>query len=83
MTSGSLRRFPGADACIEQSFAMFDDDRLNPNGYVLGGSEGILTTADAARANPLYTEPPTAYLYYLASFAQAIHRLDLPGPESG
>lgn len=60
---------PWTDACIKQSFAMFDN-LIQSKGYVLGGTQRILTTTDAGGVNPLYTEPPTAYMYYLASFAQ-------------
>jgi alpha-glucoside transport system substrate-binding protein len=38
---------------------------------VLGGSQRIIATGDDTGADPLYTDPPTAYLCYLASFAQA------------
>jgi alpha-glucoside transport system substrate-binding protein len=46
------------------------DQIVQTKGYVLRGSQGILATTDANGAYPLYTDPPTAYLYYLASFAQ-------------
>jgi alpha-glucoside transport system substrate-binding protein len=58
------------DACIKQSFEMFDKI-VQTEGYVLGGSQGILATTDANGTYPLYTDPPTAYMDYLASFAQA------------
>ena len=61
---------PWTDACIRQSFGMFDKI-VQTKGYVLGGAQRILSTTDANGADPLYTEPPTAYMYYLASFAQA------------
>jgi alpha-glucoside transport system substrate-binding protein len=61
---------PWTDACIERSFDRFDAI-LRTKGYVLGGSRRILATGDDAGADPLYTQPPEAYLYYLASFAQA------------
>jgi len=60
---------PWTDACIKQSFRMFNKI-VQTKGYVLGGSRGILTTTDADGGNPLYSKPPTAYMYYLASFAQ-------------
>jgi len=61
---------PWTDACIKQSFDMFDEI-VQTKGYVLGGSQGIFATTDANGTYPLYTDPPTAYMYYLASFAQA------------
>jgi alpha-glucoside transport system substrate-binding protein len=61
---------PWTDACIKQSFEMFDEI-VQAKGYVLGGSQGIFTTTDASGTYPLYTDPPAAYMYYLASFAQA------------
>jgi alpha-glucoside transport system substrate-binding protein len=61
---------PWTDACIRQSFEMFEKI-IQTQGYVLGGSQGILATTDANGTFPLYTDPPTAYMYYLASFAQA------------
>jgi alpha-glucoside transport system substrate-binding protein len=60
---------PWTDACIKQSFELFDTIIHTP-GYVLGGNQGILTTTDSSGAYPMNTDPPTAYMYYLASFAQ-------------
>ncbi len=61
---------PWTDTCIKQSFEMFNEI-VQSKGYVLGGSQGILTTTDANGTYPLYTDPPEAYMDYLASFAQA------------
>lgn len=61
---------PWTDACIKQSFEMFVEI-VQTEGYVLGGSPGILATSDANGVSPLYSDPPRAYMYYLASFAQA------------
>ena len=63
-------RIPWTDACIKRSFDMFVTIVQTP-GYVLGGSDGILGTSDAEGSYPMYSKPPTAYMYYLASFAQA------------
>ena len=75
---------PWTDACIKQSFEMFDAI-VQTKGYVLGGAEGILTTGDANGGNPLYVTPPMAYMYYLSSIAQgfiAAQYPDLkPGPD--
>ena len=46
-------------------------DIVSTEGYVLGGSQRIVATGDDVGADPLYTDPPTAYLCYLPSFAQA------------
>jgi alpha-glucoside transport system substrate-binding protein len=61
---------PWTDACIKQSFEMFDQI-VQTEGYVLGGSQGIFGTTDANGTYPLYSDPPAAYMDYLASFAQA------------
>ncbi len=63
-------QIPWTDPCVKQSFDMFDTIAQTP-GYVLGGSEGILGSSDAEGSYPMYSDPPTAYMYYLASFAQA------------
>jgi alpha-glucoside transport system substrate-binding protein len=58
------------DSCIKQSFEMFATI-IHTLGYVLGGNEAILSRSDADGSYPLYSNPPTAYMYYMASFAQA------------
>ena len=63
-------QIPWTDPCIAASFDRFETIVQTP-GYVLGGSEGILGTSDAEGSYPMYTDPPTAYMYALASFAQA------------
>jgi alpha-glucoside transport system substrate-binding protein len=63
-------QIPWTDACVKQSFEMFETIVHTP-GYVLRGSLGILGTSDAEGSYPMYSDPPTAYMYYLASFAQA------------
>jgi alpha-glucoside transport system substrate-binding protein len=73
---------PWTDACIEQSFEMFDKI-VHKKGYVLGGSQGILSTTDANGTYPLYADPPTAYMYYLASFAQAFIASKYPDLDPG
>jgi alpha-glucoside transport system substrate-binding protein len=60
---------PWTDACIRQSFDMFTRI-IRTKGYVRGGAQGIVSTTDADGASTLYTNPPGAYMYYLASFAQ-------------
>lgn len=61
---------PWTDPCIRTSFDRFDQLVQKPR-YVVGGAQGILSTTDAAGSYPMYTDPPTAYMYYMASFAQA------------
>jgi alpha-glucoside transport system substrate-binding protein len=73
---------PWTDACIKQSFGMFNEI-VQKKGYVLGGSQGILTTTDANGTYPLYTDPPTAYMYYFASFAQAFIASKYPNLHPG
>ncbi len=75
-------QIPWTDACIRKSFDLFDNLVQTP-GYVLGGSQGILTTTDSDGANPLYTQPPKAYMYYLASFAQAFIASQYPNLNPG
>ena len=70
------------DACIKQSFGLFAK-LVATKGYVLGGSERILATGDDVAADPLYADPPTAYMCYLASFAQAFIAAHHPDLEPG
>lgn len=58
------------DTCIRQSFDRFDTIVHTP-GYVLGGNDTILGSSDSEGSYPMYADPPTAYMYYMASFAQA------------
>ena len=74
---------PWTDACIKQSFDMFADDRLRRRDTCSAAASGILATADDVGADPLYTDPPTAYLYYLASFAQAFIAANYPDLDPG
>jgi alpha-glucoside transport system substrate-binding protein len=60
---------PWTDPCVRGAFDRFIALVTTP-GYVLGGTEGILTTSDADGVLPLYTEPPSAAMYPMASFAQ-------------
>jgi len=73
---------PWTQACIRQSFEMFTRI-ISTEGYVLGGSQRITTTGDDVAADPLYTDPPTAYMCYLPSFAQAFIAANHPGLEPG
>ncbi len=63
-------RIPWTDPCVAGAFDTFETI-VNTPGYVNGGTAGILATGDADGSYPMYTDPPTAYMYYLASFAQA------------
>lgn len=73
---------PWTDPCITQAFERFDQVVQTP-GFVLGGAQGILSTSDSAGAYPLYTDPPTAYLYPMASFAQAFIAAQYPDLTAG
>ena len=73
---------PWTQTCVKQSFEMFTRIVSTP-GYVLGGSQRIISTGDDVAADPLYTDPPTAYICYLASFAQAFIAARHPDLEPG
>jgi alpha-glucoside transport system substrate-binding protein len=73
---------PWTDECIKQSFDMFIKI-VSTEGYVRGGSQRIIATGDDVAADPLYAEPPTAYMCYLASFAQAFIAASHPDLEPG
>lgn len=61
---------PWTDPCVDGAFERFDGV-VHHEGYVLGGIDGILDTTDAAGSYPMYTDPPTAYMYPMSSFARA------------
>lgn len=61
---------PWTDPCIRRSFELFDAVVQTP-GFVLGGVPGALATTDAEGADPVYSDPPAAAMYPMASFAQA------------
>lgn len=73
---------PWTDSCIKQSFRMFNTI-VQTKGYVLDGNRGVLTTADSDGADPLYSKPPRAYMYYLASFAQGFIASKYPNLDPG
>ena len=73
---------PWTAACIKQSFEMFDSV-VQTKGYVLGGTQGILTTADGDGGTPLYTKPPMAYMCYLSSIAQGFIASRYPNLKAG
>ena len=70
--AGSL---PWTDDCIRRAFDMFDTVVQTP-GYVLGGPETIVSTGDSEGSYPMFADPPTAYMYNMASFAQAFIAAD-------
>ncbi|WP_431837435.1 ABC transporter substrate-binding protein [Cellulomonas sp. Y8] len=61
---------PWTDACVRRSFDRFLTLVTAP-GRVLGGVPAILTTGDAEGVLPVFADPPEAYVYPMASFAQA------------
>jgi alpha-glucoside transport system substrate-binding protein len=73
---------PWTDPCIRQSFRLFNQV-VQTKGYVLGGSREILATTDAEGGDPLYSKPPKAYMYYLASFAQGFIAAKYPDLNPG
>ena len=73
---------PWDHACIKQSFDMFATI-VSTEGYVLGGSQRVIATGDDVGADPLFADPPTAYMCYLASFAQAFIAASYPALEPG
>jgi alpha-glucoside transport system substrate-binding protein len=73
---------PWTDSCIKESFDMFDK-LVQTKGYVLGGTQGIVTTGDADGGTPLYTKPPAAYMYYLSSIAQGFIASKHPNLHAG
>ncbi|MBO9552977.1 ABC transporter substrate-binding protein [Cellulomonas sp.] len=68
---------PWTDPCVRGAFDRFDALVQAP-GYVLGGTQGILTTGDADGVVPLYADPPTAFMYSMASFAQGFISSSFP-----
>ena len=73
---------PWTEPCIRESFERFVGI-VSAKGYVVGGSQRIVATGDDVGADPLYTDPPTAYLYPFASFAQAFIAGNFPDLEPG
>ncbi len=73
---------PWTDACVKQSFEKFNQI-VQGKGYVLRGTQGILGTTDAAGTFPLYTDPPAAYMDYIASFAQGFIASKYPDLKPG
>jgi len=73
---------PWNEPCIRTSFERFLGI-VSANGYVVGGTERVVATGDDVGADPLYTDPPTAYLYPFASFAQAFIADNFPDLEPG
>jgi alpha-glucoside transport system substrate-binding protein len=73
---------PWTDPCVRGSFERFVRI-VSTKGYVVGGSERIVATGDDVGANPLYTDPPTAYLFPFASFAEAFIAREFPNLKAG
>jgi alpha-glucoside transport system substrate-binding protein len=73
---------PWTEPCIRGSFERFLAV-VRAEGYVLGGTGGIVGTRDDVGADPLYTDPPTAWLYPFASFAQAFIAGNFPHLDPG
>jgi alpha-glucoside transport system substrate-binding protein len=73
---------PWTDACVKQSFDLFDNV-VHKKGYVLGGAQRVVSTGDDHGADPLYSNPPAAYMYYLASFTQGFIASNFPNLAAG
>lgn len=73
---------PWTDPCVRQSFELFLQV-VHTDGYVYGGTTAILSTGDAAGLDPLFTDPPGAFMYDMASFAQGFIALRHPDEEPG
>ena len=63
-------------------FEVFNDIVATP-GNVLGGSAGIVGTTDSAGTYPVYSDPPAAYMDYIASFADAFIASKYPSLKPG
>lgn len=68
---------PWTDPCVRAAFERFDALVQAP-GYVLRGVSGMLSTGDADGVVPLYTDPPTALMYSMASFAEGFVSASFP-----
>jgi alpha-glucoside transport system substrate-binding protein len=73
---------PWNHACIKQSFDMFAKI-VSTEGYVLGGTQRVITTGDEVGADPLYADPPSAYMSFLPSFTQAFIAASYPALAPG
>lgn len=58
---------PWTHPAVRRAFEIFGEIALNPR-YVYGGSTAILSTNFGDAANPLFTDPPQAFLHRQASF---------------
>ncbi len=59
---------PWTDARVKKAFETFGS--LFVKGYVLGGPIGALTTNFGDAADPLFLDPPAAYMHHQATFIQ-------------
>jgi alpha-glucoside transport system substrate-binding protein len=75
-------QIPWTDLCVKRSFDLFDNV-VQKKGYVLGGAQRIVSTGDDHGADPLYTDPPSAYMCYLASFTQGFIASNFPSLTAG
>ena len=73
---------PWTSGCVAASFAQFLQ-LVGTRGYVRGGVDGILGGSDSAGSYPMYEQPPTAYMYYLSSFAEAFIAQQYPALRPG
>jgi len=72
---------PWTDPRVKLAFETFGS--LFSKGYVLGGPIGALTTNFGDAADPLFTEPPTAYMHHQATFIQGFFNDHFEGLVAG
>jgi alpha-glucoside transport system substrate-binding protein len=69
---------PWTSLQVKKSFQMFGDIATS-SGWVYGGRSGILATAFQEAGNPVFTDPPKAYLFEQASFMAGMIEQAFPG----
>jgi alpha-glucoside transport system substrate-binding protein len=72
---------PWTDPRVKLAFETFGS--LFDKGYVLGGGIGALTTNFGDAADPLFTDPPTAYMHHQATFIQGFFNDHFDGLVAG
>ncbi len=72
---------PWTDARIKLAFETFG--KMFDDGYVLGGRIGALTTNFGDAADPLFLDPPAAYMHHQATFIQGFFNDHIEGLVAG
>ena len=68
---------PWTDPRVKLAFERFG--QLFDDGYVLGGPIGALTTDFGDAADPVFVDPPLAYMHHQATFIQGFFNDHVPG----